>query len=331
MAMPTIYFAGNTQAGFVSEATAQDATRVVDTVFPPAAVVLTSGMLHYAPLNTAITQGWAHFAFYETSTASSNYDDNAFAIFKDASDVNVFGVGCTNSVIHIRVWNGSGWDFVADSGRSLRNDKASAFDVQFLLDGTTGFIKVWRDKVLICEFSGNTLRGTATDIQRVNFGPANNNSATYAHCRLSEVLVSDSPTFMSRVFSATLDAAGTTNTMASGTYADIDEEVLFNDADFVSSDTAGQIITASCQNGPSTQLVPHAVCVSYRALRGDAVGPQTMNAVLRSGTTDYHGSNRPLDLTFGPHYEVWGADPDTAADWTPAGIDAMEIGVRSAA
>jgi hypothetical protein len=59
----------------------------------------------------------------------------------------------------------------------------------------------------------------------------------------------------------------------------------------------------------------------------DASGAKYARPILRSGVTDYVGTSLPLsDGTFSLLEEVYDVDPDTSAQWTYTGVNAVEVG-----
>lgn len=70
----------------------------------------------------------------------------------------------------------------------------------------------------------------------------------------------------------------------------------------------------------------HAVCAVLNA-RKDNAGTRTIQPAVRSGGADYDGSsvNIPDDYEFRTMYP-WETDPDTAAPWLVAAVNAVEAG-----
>ena len=66
------------------------------------------------------------------------------------------------------------------------------------------------------------------------------------------------------------------------------------------------------------------------ALTDDSPTPTSLNLLLRTNATDYHGSDQTILSSLGVGLaEVWTLNPDTGAAWTETEINEMEIGVRS--
>lgn len=74
---------------------------------------------------------------------------------------------------------------------------------------------------------------------------------------------------------------------------------------------------------------PTLVAVHHDARKTVAVADQ-INQLLKSGVTTDVAAAEDLLTTFGPWlHEFYETDPDTAAAWLEAGIDAIEVGERS--
>jgi hypothetical protein len=115
-----------------------------------------------------------------------------------------------------------------------------------------------------------------------------------------------------------------------GAFTDIDE-VGIADSLFIDTPTANNISTFDKTTVPSAldsgyEVV--AIGIVAKAKRG-AGGPQNLQLVCRSGTTDGVSSTIALDLGYENHRAVFATDPNTASAWTFANLDACEIGVKA--
>ena len=104
---------------------------------------------------------------------------------------------------------------------------------------------------------------------------------------------------------------------------------ITNDADttYVESATTGQKDTYGMENIPTTPLTIVAIATVLIAKKTDA-GTRSVKAVIRRSGTDYDGVAAFLGTSYDAHVALVLTDPSTAAAWTEAGINAMEVGVK---
>jgi hypothetical protein len=109
---------------------------------------------------------------------------------------------------------------------------------------------------------------------------------------------------------------------------------LVNDATpdlltWVQSNTAGHVDRYGLQNLSGTPTAIDAVQLVYRSARSDA-GARTIRSLLRSGTTTANGSTiSPVTTPSGQYSrQQANTDPDTAAAWDAAGVNALQAGVE---
>lgn len=114
---------------------------------------------------------------------------------------------------------------------------------------------------------------------------------------------------------------------AGANYACVDEAPPNADTDYVSSLTAGQTDTYACGNLVTTSGTVYAVQATATARKDDA-GSRSLALVARPGGTDRLGATQGIGDTYGTYTEIWNTNPDTAAAWTIAAVNASEFGQR---
>jgi hypothetical protein len=100
-----------------------------------------------------------------------------------------------------------------------------------------------------------------------------------------------------------------------------------SDSTYVESPTVGDKDTYAMGNLPTTPLTILAVCPLIIAKKTDA-GTRAIVPVIRSGGTDYEGTDAYLGTSYDVYREAFIEDPDTAAAWTESGVNAMELGPK---
>jgi hypothetical protein len=145
-------------------------------------------------------------------------------------------------------------------------------------------------------------------------GAANNDLA--GDCKVEQVLPS---------------GAGATTAWtpsAGANYACVDEAPPNGDADYVASATAGQTDTYAFGDlsvaGAGTVK---AVQATVQARKDDA-GSRSLAVVARPGGTDRVGATQAVGDSYALYPQVWDTNPDTAAPWTVADVNAAQFGAR---
>lgn len=245
--------------------------------------------------------------------------------FKNSASQGILRLFYIGTTAQLQYWSGAAWVQIgATFTPSLANQ---TIDIACKIHSTTGWFAIWLDGTKVVELVGNTnfFAATVDQIWLCGFNSFNGSA-------MSEIIAANGETLSMRCATLGVTGAGTTNTMASGTFVDVDEIGASNDADFTQANAAGQLATYALGNlsVAAQALTPVAVCVNLRA-RNSAVVPQNLQAALRSASINYFSSTFPTPTTsFQSGYGyVWSTDPATAAPWTISGINAAEGGEKA--
>lgn len=108
------------------------------------------------------------------------------------------------------------------------------------------------------------------------------------------------------------------------------DEQPYSATDYVSSSVAGTKDTYACADLPAGALTVYGVQVNTIAKKSDA-GARSLKNVVRVSGTDYSDAVAQVMATTDSSYRTMRAvNPATSAAWTPAVVNAMEIGVEVA-
>jgi hypothetical protein len=77
----------------------------------------------------------------------------------------------------------------------------------------------------------------------------------------------------------------------------------------------------------STTVRVHAVQSNLYMLKSDS-GSRKARRVLRSGSTNFFGSDVGLGVSANHFREIFVTDPNTSAEWTPTNVNAVQIGAQ---
>jgi hypothetical protein len=248
------------------------------------------------------------------------------------------GLGLTTSSSQLFAWRGTPATVIGTSTPSLSagtwyyveikatiSDAAGVFVVR--LNGATVLNLTAVDTRNAGNASANTVRlgtgpgttfssGQGWDVDDVYVfdasGPVNNDFA--GDCRVQQLLP---------------NGAGATTAWtpsAGSNYACVDEVPPNADTDYVASATAGQTDTYAFGDLSVTGAVK-AVQATALARKDDA-GSRSIALVARPGSTDRVGATQAVLDTYTAMTELWDTNPDTAAAWSVAEVNASSFGVR---
>jgi hypothetical protein len=126
------------------------------------------------------------------------------------------------------------------------------------------------------------------------------------------------------------DGTYTAMTCSTGsTHYTLVDETAPTTTDYVSSNTALQKDSYNFQDVSETGSIK-AVQLSVYAAKDDA-GFRGLDLFTKSGATEDFAASQTLSTTAGYKTKVWEKDPNTAADWSQANLNAAEFGQRISA
>lgn len=134
----------------------------------------------------------------------------------------------------------------------------------------------------------------------------------------------------SRVYASLPSGAGTTTQFTPSTgsnYQNVDEATPDDDTTYNVDSTAGHKDTFAMADLPSSAATVYATQELTLARKDDA-GTRTLRQVIRSGGTDYEGSDVAVPDGYNYARAIRETNPNTAAAWSGAEIDAMEAGYK---
>jgi hypothetical protein len=243
---------------------------------------------------------------------------------------------CFAKIDDIGAWTILGGVFSATF--SGNPDLPDDFDIQISNYDVTngGSVKVWVRGTLAYSVSGVTLAtDSATDISGIRLsgcGAALYNDPNVWYHSYSEVIVSDEDTRGLDLATLVPDAAGNTDNWTTGTVTDINELTL-DDSTTNTSDTANQIQQYTVIPPPPGAYGVIAVALSVRAQLGSLGGPTQLDLGVRTGGSDYWGSDLALPITKQHLQTIFATNPDTSNAFTIAELSAagFNIGMKSIA
>lgn len=283
-------------------------------------------------LDSGVSEGWIRFHFRPvTYPGTGSHDHQLFRLKGSEAGQVLFQLDAdwngAADIVSLEYWNGSAFTEVGEIAAPFIAATLYKIDVQFKMDNSAGYIRVYINDALTWEYTGDTIFTAATTLNTIELSSV----FTGIVFTYSGFIVADEDT-RSMVFHQGQATADGANTAWTGTYADV-TELDRDDNDFIESGVADQLETF-VMDDVHTDLaayVPRAVVLSTRTRRG-ATGPQNMQGAVRQAGTDFFTSNLAgITTAYSTRQAVMNTNPATAAAWTISEINANEFGVKSIA
>jgi len=266
-----------------------------------------------------------YFAFlYRPTTSSTNRD--VFSVFSGATRLCDIKRDTTTNVLYARV----GGITKATSTSIIVANIVFLIEVYIKIDDTVGRFVVKINGITDIDFTGDTKPGADTTIDGARLGYFDYGCNAYF-----DNFICDNASWIgeTKIQAIVPTAAGnaTNWTPSAGSNYDCVEEKPPSDVDYVSTNTVNLIDTYT--TGDLTGTIDEIKCVQVQARTAfDATPtPLNINLVARSGGTDYFSGDIAVPAAYKELNYLWEADPATAVAWIEAGVNALQIGIKSKA
>jgi len=281
-----------------------------------------------------VTRMLLGFAFFSSGGNDSN---EILALLGDAGATShLFFKSMVNGAI--QVYRGNLSTLIASSAvGAVAANVWSYVEISATISDTTGNVQVRLNGTEVINFTGDTRNaGTLQSLDTVSV----RQHSTTSQARFDDLYVCDDTgpapwnTFLGDVRVVTLSPTGPGNSTGltpsvAPNWGCVDEQP-YSATDFVSSAVAGTKDTYACADLPAGSTTVYGVQLNTIAKKSDA-GARSLKNVVRSGGVDYSDSVAQVMATSDNSYRTLrSVDPSTSAAWTPAAVNAMEIGVEVA-
>lgn len=199
------------------------------------------------------------------------------------------------------------------------------------LSDTVGEITIWVNGVSALSLTAQDTKNAGTLLVFSGFGWNSFNTSfidnivvdtNSAGAQLGEVKVAALP--------VTGAGAVTGFTPSAGLNYQAVDDATPNTSDWVASDVVDTIDTYAITDLPANTLAVKSVTLLDYAQKSDA-GARSHALLVRHSGTNYAGADQALGTSYAHYRETWETNPGTAAAWTPANVNALEIGVKARA
>lgn len=318
-----VLFAGNRLEHFRAAQLATDAnpfsaehtTANVDSAFTGAGVQLRYGS--YIEASFAEQQTVSVAFRLHLSNPDSDRNDDPFVELYDASDNLVLAIDANDAKYFVKWGNLSTiiGDTVPISG------DIDHYVLQYSRDPTVGRVKLFLNRRLIVDFTGNTVWGSTTGIAKVRFHATRRWTDWDT---FSEVVIFDSLRGVgARVVDLPPNGAGF-HTDWAGVFGSLSDG---NTGTAITAAAVGDISSYLAGDLPAGDWTVEALAIGVEG-SGSAPAPENVTLGTRVSSADYWAAAAdPLDGQ--GHIRVWDTNPATGVAWTPAEIDAAELAIRA--
>ena len=284
--------------------------------------------------SSAVGSFWFHATYSQIAFTAT--DAGEVLRFKSASggELRLRGNGSGGTALECmmrfeKTTNGTTWTQIGSSFL-LRSGVVLNLDLKVILHASTGEVRLFANGVQVFSFTGDTSTQTNT-ANGVYLGNSTTGAAS-SDIVWSELVVADEPTFDWHVATLNPTAAGT-HTQWTGAFSDIDDAGV-NYADLITTNVVNNQSSFQITDTVSTQTnnnIIKALAVASRSSITPDATPADLQHIVRSGGTTYATANLavPKDGNYHSRSTLYATDPATSAAWTPAGVNALEIGVKA--
>jgi len=220
--------------------------------------------------------------------------------------------------------NGADWNLV-----ELRLKVANSPD---------GYAQVRVSETLVIDASGvDTQPGADADMDMIRIGASGGASLSGDAWYIDDFIVDDANWVGNkRVYKVQITGVGATGAVwdaePAGTNWSRIDEIPYSNTDYIYTNTTDECDTYGCSNLPGTATSAKGLMVIIRAAEEGTATPQNVQiACLTEATLYYSDSYAPPSGSAGFYKYLWATNPETAADWTVAEINAVELGVKAVA
>ena len=194
----------------------------------------------------------------------------------------------------------------------------------FINYAVSGEVALYCSGVKVADFTGNVTTDSATQLDQFRLSTPTNISGSEES--FSEIIAATTNTVSMRLVTLAPQANGNTDTWDVGGVSNVNETIL-NDSTVNASGTASQIQLYTVPALPTTNLQIYDLAFSARA-QVDTTGPQHMQAVVRTASTNFTSSNiSPTQSIFSDTWIDFPTNPNTGVPWTPTDLGAVGFNI----
>lgn len=211
-------------------------------------------------------------------------------------------------------------------------DVPCLYELYVYIADSSGRVVVKVNGETVIDYTGDTKPGSDTQIDCFGLGDC---GSRVNGCGYYDDIVVDDAAYPGNTKIQYLVPTGAGNstqwTPSTGSnYACVDEKPL-SDTDYISTNTTNNLDTYALGDMSGSIGAVKSVQAQCRAKYEGTPTPTKLDLVLRSGGTDYPGSDKTLTSAYAHYSSIWNTDPADSAAWTDTKVNALEAGVKAIA
>jgi hypothetical protein len=206
-------------------------------------------------------------------------------------------------------------------------------EVRFKIADSGGRVEVKVDGVQDINFTGDTKEGTNTQFNKVRlgYGPA----ASYTSLAYFDNFIMDDAAWIGDTkIQKILPTGGGSSTIwtpSVGANWDCVNERPASDVDYISTNAVDQVDTYQASDMAGAINTVKCVQIQSRTESDGAPTPTNLKLAVRSGGTNYFSGDKSVPAAPKSLWNLWETNPADSLAWEEADVNAMEIGIKSAA
>ena len=242
----------------------------------------------------------------------------------------LLSVNCvvTTGVINVK----RGATLLATGTKVLAADTTYLIEVRFKIADSGGRAVVKVDSVGDIDFTGDTKEGAYSQFDKVRLGYDGASQMAVAY--FDNFIMDDASWIGNTKIQAVVPTGAGNSTgwtpSAGANWQCVDEKPP-NDADYVNINAND--ITDTFATGNMVGSIGSVKCVQVqsRTKYEGSPTPTNLKLVVRSGGTDYLSGDIAVPASYAGLWKLWENNPADSLAWEEADVNAMEIGIKSAA
>lgn len=209
-------------------------------------------------------------------------------------------------------------------------------ELYFLAGTSTGKAQMRINGELIIDFTGNV--GTGAGVNRVRWGTS---FAQYPHSYYDHFVIDDAnqigfskvkSLFTSGIGSSTQFTPSTSPNWECVNEAATEASWAPNlESDYNHINSVDQKDFFAHEDLPAEAAGVKCVALRTRAFKNGAPTPTNITPLIKTGGSEYSGDNVVAAAISNHGNKIWETNPNTVNPWTPAEVNALEVGYKSAA
>lgn len=278
----------------------------------------------YWPGNTYYQTGTFAFAYLAYNVAQAESHGRFFTVIHNQGDQ--FGIGVSN-IGEIRLYRGN--TIVANSAPNLiKTNDWHYIEMEYVGNTNNGRASLYLDGAKVVEFTGNTQNQAPFGFNGVQFSGGNSNGYL-----ADDFYVIDQAT---RIGERRIDTLRPNGDVAGNSFKSSDNgttnfimlnEQLVEPSTFVTANTVNAKDLYNFDNLTTVPTAIDAVQLSVWAQKTDSDTRQ-LATIFKSGTFETTGPDINLPSNHIDIFRIEQLDPATQADWTAAGVNALQAGFK---